>query len=70
MSDKLFTLREAADWLGYSEEHTRRLARAGRLPALKVGAFWRFVPERLMAWVDAGCPDMSQQASLFDQGNG
>lgn len=45
----LISAEGAAALLGYHPEHVRRLARQGRIPALKVGA-WVFDPDELRAW--------------------
>ena len=48
---ELITVQEAAELLGYHPEHVRRLARQGRLPAVKVGArVWCFSPAELRKW--------------------
>jgi len=41
-SDKLLTPREAAEYLRLNPRTVVRLARAGRIPALKMGNRWRF----------------------------
>lgn len=64
---ELWTVDEAAHYLKYHAETVRRLARLGRIPVLRVGGRWRFRPERLAEWVDAGCPDPSEQPSLFSE---
>lgn len=60
---RLVTIAEAADIGGYSEEHLRRLVRAGSLPAVQNGPGGRIrlraraVP--MKATVDAERPDIS-----------
>ncbi len=49
---RMLTLAEAAGVLGFSEYHTRRLARAGQLPgARKIGHSWRFREDLLAAFL-------------------
>ena len=49
---RMLTLAEAAEVLGFSEKHTRRLARAGQLPgARKIGHSWRFREDLLAAFL-------------------
>ena len=53
---ELWTVDEAAHYLKYHPETVRAKTRKGLMPALRVGGRWRYHPERLRAWVDAGCP--------------
>jgi excisionase family DNA binding protein len=52
--EELLTLREAAKKLRVAEVTLYRLARQGKLPAIKVGGGWRFKPEVLEAWLAHG----------------
>jgi excisionase family DNA binding protein len=52
--EELLTLREAAKKLRVAEVTLYRLARQGRIPAVKVGGGWRFNPEALDAWLARG----------------
>lgn len=52
--EELLTLREAAKKLRVAEVTLYRLARQGKLPAVKVGGGWRFKPEVLDAWLAQG----------------
>lgn len=54
MMEELLTLREAAKKLRVAEVTLYRLARQGRVPAIKVGGAWRFKPEVLDAWLAHG----------------
>jgi excisionase family DNA binding protein len=48
----MLTLAEAAAVLGFSEYHTRVLARAGKLPgARKIGHSWRFRSDLLASFL-------------------
>jgi excisionase family DNA binding protein len=52
--EELLTLREAAKKLRVAEVTLYRLARQGKIPAVKVGGGWRFKPEVLDAWLAHG----------------
>ena len=52
--EELLTLREAAKKLRVAEVTLYRLARQGRVPAVKVGGGWRFEPGVLDAWLAQG----------------
>lgn len=67
---KYMTTDEAAELLRYTTEYVRRLAREGRIPALKVGREWRFVESRLVEWIEQGCPSPQEQPSLFENLSG
>ena len=54
MTDKLMTLREAAEVLSISERTAYQMARESRLAgALKVGGAWRVDPQKLHEWIRA-----------------
>lgn len=44
---RLLTATEAADRLGLHPKTVVRMAREGRLPAIKIGTGWRFRPDQL-----------------------
>ena len=48
----LLDVPEVAAKLRLTEEHTRRLLRAGELPGLKIGKVWRVDGEALARWID------------------
>ena len=49
---RMLTLAEAASMLGFSEYHTRVLARTGKLPgARKIGHSWRFRSDLLASFL-------------------
>lgn len=50
-TERPWTVEEAAEWLQLDEETVRRWARAGRLPARKLGREWRFAPADVRAFV-------------------
>jgi len=67
---ELWTPEEAAHYLKLNTEVVRRKTRLRQIPAVKVGRFWRYHPERLAAWVDAGCPTQDEQPTLFNGTSG
>jgi excisionase family DNA binding protein len=44
-------VKELARYLGYSEITIYRLVEAGRIPARKVGAQWRFLKDEIDCWL-------------------
>lgn len=51
---EILTADEVADWLRLSPATVRRLAAAGEMPGLRLGAKqWRFHRDALRAWFDA-----------------
>lgn len=64
---ELWTVDDAAHYLKLTPEVVRRKTRAKLLPAVKMGRLWRYHPERLAAWVDAGFPSQEEQPSLFTE---
>ena len=48
---QIMTVEEAAALLSVTPETVRRWARAGTIPAARVGGGWRFVREQLVGWV-------------------
>ena len=50
----VMTTREAAEYLRTSEDSIKRFARAGRIPAAKLGRAWRFVKDDLDRWLAGG----------------
>lgn len=50
MTDKLLTLKEAAECLGLSEEEVRRLVEKGEIPAYQIGGMYlRFKEEQILS---------------------
>lgn len=43
----------AAELLGIHEKTLQRMARDGRVPAIRIGKFWRFRKTDLNAWVQS-----------------
>ena len=48
----LIDMATAAEHLGVSLRHVRRLVAEKRIPYVKVGHFVRFDPAELLAWID------------------
>ncbi|OFV95686.1 MAG: hypothetical protein A3H28_15510 [Acidobacteria bacterium RIFCSPLOWO2_02_FULL_61_28] len=44
---------KAAGLLGIHEKTLQRMARDGRVPAIRIGKFWRFRKTDLNAWVQS-----------------
>jgi len=72
MPSDLMTADEAAEYLRLHRDSVKRLARAGALPAAKVGRRWRFDRAALAKWVaeggsryedvvDAGLADLARE---------
>ncbi len=51
MASDILTTREAAEYLKLSVETVKAQARAGQMPAMKIGREWRFSREQLLDWV-------------------
>ena len=51
--EALLTSKEAAALLKVHPKVLERWAKAGEIPALKVGKFWRYRASDLEAWVDS-----------------
>jgi len=49
--DNLMTLPEVCAWLRMSGQVVKKLCREGKIPAVKIGKFWRFNVEELSEWV-------------------
>jgi excisionase family DNA binding protein len=46
----LMNMDEVCDWLRMKEQVVKRMCREGKIPALKIGKFWRFNPQDLAEW--------------------
>ncbi len=51
VAPRLLTPDEVAILLGIERVQVIRLARAGKIPAIKLGKAWRFRPSTLDAWL-------------------
>jgi excisionase family DNA binding protein len=47
---KNWEARHVADLVGLAEVTVKRMARQGKLPAIKVGRSWEFPPAKVRAW--------------------
>lgn len=52
MSSHYLTVAEVAEYLKLPEETVYKYARTGRMPASKVGRYWRFEQGKIDHWVD------------------
>lgn len=52
MSATYLTVSEVSEYLKLPEETVYKYARTGRMPASKVGRYWRFERSRIDQWVD------------------
>ena len=50
--EKLLTLPDLASYLQMSKEKLYRMAKAGKIPASKLGGSWRFKKTRVDSWID------------------
>ncbi len=50
------TLREAAQALALHPDTVKKMAQAGRIPAVKLGKYWRFRLSELDAWLKSKLP--------------
>lgn len=50
----VLTVDQAAELLQVSITQVRRLAKAGTIPARRMGGYWRFSREALLAWIAEG----------------
>ncbi len=49
---EVMDIRQAADYLGISQDSLYRYAATGKLPAFRFGNRWRFRKARLDQWMD------------------
>jgi excisionase family DNA binding protein len=52
MSDQILTVKQVADYLKVNERTVYRMATAGKIPAFKVGASWRFKQTDIDQWIE------------------
>lgn len=58
-AERLLTPREAAEYLRLNPRTVTRLAREGKLPAVKIGKRWRFRADALAGWSRSRAPRWS-----------
>ena len=54
MLAEVLTTSQAAEFLQLSVQRVKARARAGTLPAAKIGREWRFSRRQLLEWIEAG----------------
>lgn len=52
MTDQILTVKQVAEYLKVNERTVYRMATAGKLPAFKVGASWRFKQAEIERWIE------------------
>jgi len=52
MADALMTVEEVAKYLKVEESTVYTWAREGKIPAMKIGRFWRFEKEDMDKWLE------------------
>jgi len=53
MTDQIMTVKEVADYLKVNDRTIYRMAAAGKIPAFKVGASWRFKSKEINEWIES-----------------
>ena len=53
MADQIMTVKEVADYLKVNDRTIYRMASAGKIPAFKVGASWRFKSCEINEWIES-----------------
>ena len=51
-STPIMTVKDVAEYLRFSETKVYKLARAGKMPAARIGKEWRFRRDQIDAWID------------------
>src|SRR6056297_278066 len=51
ITERLWTLSDAARYLHVAEKTIARMIQRGELPAVRLGGQWRFMPEQLSQWL-------------------
>jgi excisionase family DNA binding protein len=60
--DEIMTVNELAEYLKVTPSTIYRLAKAGEIPAVRVGRSWRFKRELIDAWIRSGGERGSDEA--------
>jgi len=63
MARQVMTVEEVAEYLRVTSSSIYEWAKAGKMPAAKVGRLWRFHREEIDAWMRKGGLQDSPQAS-------
>ena len=64
---KLFTLDEVADILKVTKRTLYNYIKAGKLPAVKIGKYWRVSEESLQAFISTGTPILEENRRKENQ---
>lgn len=64
---KLFTLDEVADILKVTKRTLYNYIKAGKLPAVKIGKYWRVSEENLKAFIETGTPILNENRRKENQ---
>jgi len=51
-SPEILTVKQLADYLQMDEHTIYRLAKSGKIPAMKIGAEWRFKKDLIDKWIE------------------
>jgi excisionase family DNA binding protein len=54
LADRWFSVEEIAEYLGISKETVYRWIDRSKIPAHRVGKFWKFKPSEVDAWIKDG----------------
>ena len=64
---KVFTLDEVADILKVTKRTLYNYIKAGKLPAVKIGKYWRVSEESLQAFISTGTPILEENRRKENQ---
>ena len=64
---KVFTLDEVADILKVTKRTLYNYVKAGKLPAVKMGKYWRVSEESLQAFISTGTPILEENRRKKNQ---
>ena len=64
MDDSILTLEEVSRYLKINKATVYRMAKAGKIPAMKVGKVWRFKRAKLEAWLEHQEGEFLTQSTL------
>ena len=64
---KVYTLDEVADILKVTKRTLYNYVKAGKLPAVKIGKYWRVSEESLQAFISTGTPILEENRRKENQ---
>lgn len=67
MGDQILTVKEVAGYLKVNDRTVYRMATAGKIPAFKVGASWRFKLTEIEQWIEAQSNQDHSQSGLQEK---